>query len=49
MVLPADGADLVEGRTYTLTGTGSGTLTWSYDAESDGLGRIDNEFARVRR
>ena len=40
ITVPADGGDLVEGQTYTLTGTGDGTLTWSYDANSDGLGRI---------
>ena len=35
---PVGGTTLVMGQSYTLAGTGEGTLTWSYDANSDGLG-----------
>ena len=44
VTLPAAGTDLVKGSTVTLSGTGSGTLTWSYDANSDGF--IDEKEVR---
>ena len=37
---PKANAVLKEGATTTLKGTGQGTLTWSYDANSDGLGEV---------
>jgi hypothetical protein len=37
---PAAGSGLVEGSDVTLTGQGSGTLSWEYDANSDGKGRV---------
>ncbi|MBD3244114.1 MAG: hypothetical protein GF331_26215 [Chitinivibrionales bacterium] len=40
ILTPADGAELTAGRAYTFTGEGE-SLSWSYDASSDGLGAID--------
>jgi hypothetical protein len=37
---PKANAVLKEGATVTLKGTGQGTLSWSYDANSDGLGEV---------
>lgn len=38
-ILGPDGTQLVMGQTYTLTADGS-SLSWSYDANSDGLGAV---------
>jgi hypothetical protein len=40
LVAPAEGAELEEGAAITLSGNGD-NLAWSYDANSDGLSRID--------
>jgi hypothetical protein len=40
IVSPEDGAELTAGATITLSGRGDNPR-WSYDANSDGLGRID--------
>jgi hypothetical protein len=37
---PKAGSSMAEGSTVTLKGEGDGTLTWSYDANSDGKGEI---------
>jgi len=41
ILFPAAGAPLVEGKPVALKGQGSGALSWSYDANSDGKGPID--------